>query len=74
MDLLEYSKLILGRVSFCPKLFKRELKKSIDVLETNELSLLRIWCVHEFGKEYPNILVDSFQNISNQNVKFHEVK
>lgn len=69
MDLLEYSKLILGRVSFSPELFKHELKKSIRALKANEISSLRVWCIMEFGKEYPKILVDSFQIIPYQKVK-----
>jgi hypothetical protein len=74
MDLLEYSKLILSRVSFCPELFKRELQKSIEVLEMQDISMLRIWCLNEFGKEYPELLVDSFQIIPNQQVKFFNKK
>ena len=74
MDLLEYSKLILSRVSFCPELFKRELQKSIKVLEMQEISMLRIWCLNEFGKEYPDVLVDSFQIIPKQQIKIHNEK
>lgn len=66
MDLLEYSKLILGRVSFCPELFKKELDKSIDVLEPQEAISLRNWCIREFGKEFPDIMVSTFQTIPNQ--------
>ncbi len=66
MNILEYSKLILSRVSFCPELFKRELHKSIDTLENEDIDGLKIWCIREYGKDYAEILVDSFQLIPNQ--------
>jgi len=61
MDMLEYSKLILSRVSFSPELFRRELQKSIDTLDNNDIDILKTWCIKEFGKSHPEILVDSFQ-------------
>lgn len=61
MDYLEYSKLILFKVSFNPDLFKRELNKSLNELDDQGKSLLKCWCVNEFGREYPEILIDSFQ-------------
>lgn len=65
MDILEYSKIILSRVSFSSELFERELNKSINTLEMDEIIHLRIWCLNEFGKEFPEILVNSFQLVPN---------
>jgi hypothetical protein len=63
MDKLEYRKLILSRVSFSPDVFEKELKKSVHTLDDKEVCLLKIWCIRKFGKEYPEILVDSFKII-----------
>jgi len=79
MDLLEYSKLILERVSFSPELFQKELQESIDVLKPQEIISLRTWCISEFGKKYPDVMVNAFQiipnrqlNVLDQNNKGHE--
>lgn len=69
MNILEYSKLILSRVSYYPEIFKRELQKSIDSLDNEDNCILRIWCIKEFGKDYPEIQIESFQFIPNQNVR-----
>lgn len=61
MDILECRKLTLIRVSNCPELFKGELQKSIDALNHQEKYLLRAWCIREFGKIYPKIIVESFK-------------
>lgn len=49
MTMLEYSKMILEKVSFDPLLFKTELYKAIDALLITEISELKKWCVEKFG-------------------------
>lgn len=40
---LDYYKMILQKVSFDPKLFKKEYKKAIKTLKTSEARLLEKW-------------------------------
>jgi tRNA(His) 5'-end guanylyltransferase len=46
--MLEYVKVILQKVSFDPRLFEKELKKSISYLKGREVEALREWCYHTF--------------------------
>jgi hypothetical protein len=50
MTLLEYNKLILEKVSFCPNLFKKELKKALRNTDKNDSSSLIFWCRERFEK------------------------
>lgn len=52
MTMLEYSKLILEKVSFDAGLFENELKKSTRSLIGNEIGELRNWCDDKFGDRY----------------------
>ncbi|MDW3212153.1 MAG: hypothetical protein R8N23_19950 [Reichenbachiella sp.] len=45
---LEYSKIILRKVSFSHELFKKEFTKSLDMLAENESRELRVWCLENF--------------------------
>ncbi|MFT5919338.1 MAG: hypothetical protein ACI9FU_001146, partial [Granulosicoccus sp.] len=46
--MLELSKKILQKVSFDRKLFKKELRKSLNWLKPNEHILLKTWCLATF--------------------------
>ncbi|MGB3180274.1 MAG: hypothetical protein WBB45_02710 [Cyclobacteriaceae bacterium] len=46
--MLEYSKVILSKVSFNPALFQKELKKSLDQLEQDEAEALKEWVYDNF--------------------------
>lgn len=43
MSMLEYSKMILERVSFHPYLFKKEYRKALRRLQPVEAASLRLW-------------------------------
>ena len=47
-NMLEFSKLILKKVSFCKKLFKKELIKSIKWIKKKEVVKLKIWALATF--------------------------
>jgi len=49
-----YTKSILERVSFDPKLFCKELEKAIKILLPYELEQLREWLL-QFTKEKPEL-------------------
>ncbi len=52
ISMLEYSKLILEKVSFDSGLFENELRKSKRNLIANEIDELRTWCDSRFGERY----------------------
>jgi hypothetical protein len=51
-SMLEYTKLILEKVSFDRRLFEKELKKAIRYLIEPELRELERWCMERFGLQY----------------------
>ncbi len=51
-SMLEYTKLILEKVSFDRRLFEKELKKAIRYLIEPELRELELWCMERFGLQY----------------------
>ncbi|MVO10001.1 hypothetical protein GOQ30_12590 [Flavobacterium sp. TP390] len=53
-SMFSYSKSILERVSFDPKLFCKELEKAIKVLLPYEIDQLRDWLL-QFTKEKPEL-------------------
>jgi hypothetical protein len=50
--MLEYSKLILEKVSFDPKLFTKEYRKAYNVLNESDRTALYAWCKNRFGPEF----------------------
>lgn len=59
--MLEYSKIILQKVSFSPALFARELKKALKWLRNDEKQAFQTWCMSTYGDLYPEIIFDSFK-------------
>jgi hypothetical protein len=58
--MLAYTKLILGKVSFCERLFEKELRKSLDQLSSEDRFDLQVWCNRQFGGKYRKIINRSF--------------
>jgi hypothetical protein len=54
--MLEYIKTILEKVSFDIKLFEKELRKSLKMLEPAEMLELRDWCFLKFSGIYHRII------------------
>ena len=46
--MFEYTKLVLTKVSFDRNLFKKELMKSLQLLQFEERRLLIVWCAATF--------------------------
>lgn len=61
--MLEYTKTILQKVSFSPALFGKELKKSLNWLQKEEVNILRSWCIVTFGDLYLEIIQETFKGI-----------
>ncbi|NQT76776.1 MAG: hypothetical protein HQ565_03610 [Bacteroidetes bacterium] len=61
--MLDYTKLILRKVSFSRELFGKELKKSIKWLKKDEILLLQTWCVISFGDIYGDVIQETFKQM-----------
>lgn len=55
------TQLILQRVSFDKKLFKKELIKAIKWLQPQERHLLYLWCLTHFGM-YKDVILEVFKH------------
>jgi hypothetical protein len=49
LTMLEYSKVILSKISFDKKLFKKEYKKAFRHLDNNERAALKNWVRSEWS-------------------------
>ena len=49
MSWLSYSKIILQKVSFDQRIFRKELRKSLGKLSREEIKKLESWCVANFN-------------------------
>ena len=61
--MLEYTKLILRKVSFSKELFGKELRKSLKWLKKEEIVALQAWCLVTFGDRYGDIIHQAFRHI-----------
>ncbi|WP_394993721.1 hypothetical protein [Emticicia sp.] len=51
MTMHEYSKIILEKVSFEPKIFKKELRKALRQSTKDDFKQLMSWCREKFSKK-----------------------
>jgi hypothetical protein len=63
MNMLNYTKMILSRVSFDGRLFEKELRKSLKHLMREEIKELRAWCYVHYYRKYGDILDRCFQPV-----------
>jgi hypothetical protein len=61
--MLEFSKKILGKVSFDKNLFRKELCKCANWLNNQEGISLKIWALSAFA-HYKDIILDVFDQVS----------
>ncbi len=62
MNMLEYQKKILQKVSFSKDLFVKELKKSFNWLSGNEINDFINWVRKTFSNKYP----EEINNVTKQ--------
>ncbi len=62
--MFEYTKEILMKVSFDKGLFRKELKKAVKWLKSEERSMLMLWCVTTFGHRYMDVITEVFKKVS----------
>lgn len=60
-NMFEYTKEILVKVSFDKALFKKELRKALNWIKTDEKRMLRIWCIATFGSYYYDVIIEVFK-------------
>lgn len=51
-SMLDYSKLILEKVSFDSTLFEKELRKALRMLIPTDREELKSWVIRTFGPQY----------------------
>lgn len=61
--MLEYTKVILSKVSFDDTLFEKELKKGLRALEREDLLQLEQWCFEEFPDRHLPVLGRAFPEV-----------
>ena len=60
LPMLEYQKMILNKVSFDKRLFKKELLKSFKWLEPEEIKNLQDWVQDKHNNEHSDIIEEVF--------------
>lgn len=58
--MLKFCKTILKKVSFDKSLFRKELKKSILMLQKKDIVAFKIWCLSCFGN-HKEIIIEVFE-------------
>lgn len=51
MTPIEYAKMILEKVSFEPKIFRKELRKALRNASKRDFKYLMAWCREKFSKK-----------------------
>ena len=51
MTMLEYTKMILEKVSFEPRIFRKELRKALRQSTKEKFQQLMSWCRERFSKQ-----------------------
>jgi len=59
--MMELSKQVLQKVSFDPRLFRKELMKAARWVGQRDQLLLKAWCLATFGHQYKDVILDVFQ-------------
>ena len=60
--MLELSQQVLQKVSFDPRLFRKELMKAVQWVGARDQLLLKAWCLATFGHLYRDVIVEVFQH------------
>lgn len=59
--MLELSQQVLEKVSFDPRLFRKELVKAVRWVGDRDQLLLKAWCLATFGHMYKDVILEVFQ-------------
>lgn len=61
--MVEYSKIILQKVSFSRELFAHELAKALRWIQPSERAVFYSWCMITFSHLYGDLIRDIFSNV-----------
>jgi len=59
--MLELSQQVLQKVSFDPRLFRKELVKAARWVGDRDQILLKAWCLATFGHMYKDVIMEVFK-------------
>jgi hypothetical protein len=62
--MLDRQILILEKISYDKRLFKKEIIKSFGWLKSYEIILLRKWLIKNYGRTHADVISDVFEYIS----------
>lgn len=60
--MLEFSKQVLHKVSFDPRLFRKELIKARRWVGHGDQLMFKAWCLATFGHLYKDIILEVFRS------------
>lgn len=60
--MMEFSKQVLQKVSFDPRLFKKELIKARRWVGQSDQIVLKAWCLATFGHLYKDVIMEVFKS------------
>jgi hypothetical protein len=60
--MLELSQQVLEKVSFDPRLFRKELLKAVRWVGQRDQLLLKAWCLATFGHLYKDVILEVFKH------------
>lgn len=60
--MMEFSKQVLQKVSFDPRLFRKELIKARKWVGQSDQLVLKAWCLATFGHLYKDVIVEVFKS------------
>ena len=61
MNMLDYQKMIIRKVSSSEKLFRKEIEKSFRWLEQEEIKYLKYWVLNNFYNDHPKTIHQLFE-------------
>ena len=73
MNMLNFSKTVIDKVSFDEKLFEKELKKAINRLMVDEVDELRNWSYSQFPQFAPILHRCFYNSVSSNHVHLANV-
>lgn len=59
--MLQLSQQVLQKVSFDPRLFRKELVKAVRWVGDRDKLLLKAWCLATFGHMYQDVIIEVFK-------------
>ncbi len=60
--MMEFSKQVLQKVSFDPRLFRKELIKARKWVGQRDQLVLKAWCLATFGHLYKDVILEVFKS------------